>query len=197
MKPFQLYFLAAVALLPLRADTILNTFPDGPAGHTGGDLLQAQTFIAPTDNILSSFEIQEVAAPGQSVQLEIFQWNASGPVGAALYTSAPQPRTVDQIFTFSSINLALTAGNLYGAVVDNLGFKDNDAAYNMNQNSYSAGGLWVTLDGIIWGNLPGDNVYFMADFVPSQTSTPEPSTFLLIGAGFGGMVLARRALLAR
>ncbi len=194
---FSILIAGACLGLPLAANTVLNTFPDGPSTYTNAYVLEAQTFITPSDNVLSDFAFQMFNAPGQLVQLEIFAWGASGPVGSALYTSNSVARTNALLnLTVSGINLALTTGNEYGAVLDSFGYSGENAAYNTNQTSYSGGDLWlVSNSGSVWADHPGLNLYFQATFVPGQgTSTPEPGAVVLMGAGLGvlGLLVKRK-----
>src|ERR1017187_9493673 len=70
--------------LPLEATTIFNTYPDGPANYTNAFVMEAQTFTAPADPVLSSFEFRMASAEGQSVQLNANQWGAFGPAATPL-----------------------------------------------------------------------------------------------------------------
>ena len=191
-----LLLLAGACLgLPLEATTILNTYPDGPSAYTNGFVLEAQTFTVPADTVLSSFQFQMFSAQFQTVQLEIFQWNASGPVGTSLFTSAAMARiNATQDFLVSNINLSLTQGALYGAVIDTLGYYSFNAAFNTNQNSYTGGNMWLLDYGAsTWNTYTTDNLLFQATFVATPNSpAPEPDAFLLMGAGLTTLALLRR-----
>jgi hypothetical protein len=110
LKNKLLLLMAGACLgLPLEAGTILNTYPDGPSNYTNGFKSEAQTFTAPADTVLSSFQFQMFNAPGQTVQLEIWGWTAGGPIGSALFTSSSMLRNNSiQDFLVSNINLSLT-----------------------------------------------------------------------------------------
>jgi hypothetical protein len=193
----KLLLLAAGACLglPVEATTILNTYPDGPPIYTNGFVLEAQTFTTPADAILSSFQFQMFNAQGQSVQLEIFAWGGSGPSGPALFTSPSIARAnAIQDFLVSNINLSLTPGSLYGAVIDSAGYNSFNAAFITNQNSYTGGNMWLLgQNTTTWSTFPGDNLLFQATFVAgAPSSVPEPSAFLLIGGGLTALALVRR-----
>ena len=143
------------------------------------------------------------ANAGQSANLQIFAWGGSGPTGSALFTSQTFNRiNATQDFTVSNINLTLTQGNLYGAVIDNFGYNGLNAAFNLNQTSYSAGSLWL-----VSGDTPttwnrydtpstGYDLTFQATFIaPAATASsgvPEPASFLLVGAGITALAAFRK-----
>ena len=191
-----LLLLAGACLgLPLEATTILNTYPDGPTAYTNAFVLEAQTFTAQADTVLSSFQFQMFAALGQTVQLEVFLWSAGGPVGSSLFTSASMARiNATQDFLVSNINLSLTQGDLYGAVIDSGGYYSFNAAFNTNRNSYTGGNMWLVDQGsTTWNTYQTDNLLFQATFVATQDSpVPEPDAFLLMGAGLTTLALLRR-----
>jgi hypothetical protein len=188
--------------LPAGASTILNTFPDGPAGYTDGFVLQAQTFTVPSDNVLFQFLWQEFnAVDGTQVQLEIYAWGANGPVGPALYTSPVLLRGNSTLsFEASSINLTLTTGNVYGAVIDGLGYDLESAAFNENRNSYTGGDMWLLQPNTtVWNEFTADNLYFQAAFLagaPVNSSAPEPGAMMLVGVGLAALGVLGKKLRA-
>jgi len=183
---------ATLLTLQLPAATFLNTYPDWTNYTTNAFLKQAQTFTIGSDTVLSSFQFKMFSAPGQSANLQIFAWGGFGPTGSALFTSQTFNRlNTIQDFLASNINLTLTQGGLYGAVIDNLGYSGQDAAFNLNQNSYTGGNLWLVSNSTpnTWTGYTGNTAYnltFQANFNALSASTsavPEPSSFLLIGCG--------------
>ncbi len=193
LKNKLLLLVSATTLgLPLSAGTILDTYPDGPSAYTNGFVLMAQTFTVGSDTVLDSFKFQMFNAPGQFVQLEIFAWGPSGPTGPMLFDSANYSRS-NAIADFNPIgmNLTLTQGAVYGAVVDPDGYNSFNSAFNTNQNSYTGGNMWLLSSnpGSVWTSFAGDNLLFQASFIssvappPGPSSAPEPATYLLMCSG--------------
>ena len=192
----------AVALqASASANTVLNTFPDfNPGGsYTNGFLAQGQTFVVPVDTVLSDFSFRLFNAPGQSSQMQIFAWGATGPTGAALYSSPSLIRnnTIQDVVV-SNINLTLSQGALYGAVISNFGYSGPDAGFNQNQNSYTGGNMWLLSADTptTWTSFGGLNLTFQATFVSAGASSgvPEPGAAWLMSCGLAGLFFVGRAV---
>ena len=188
-RTLQLLGWAALLGLPLTATTVLNTYPDY-AIVTNGYLKGAQTFLVGTDNVLSSFEFRTFNAPGQSSQMQIFAWDSNGPTGSALFTSQTFARgNAIEDFTVSNINLTLNQGSLYGAVIDSFGYSGPNYGFNLNQNSYTGGNLWLVSGDTpnSWNNYAsfGYNLTFQATLTNTAlpTGVPEPASILLFVVG--------------
>src|SRR5271165_1263320 len=69
--------------------TTVNTLPYWDGNITSGWLGQAQTFVAPSAscNVLLDYEFNMAArSSAGSLQLNIFQWGGSGPIGSAVFS---------------------------------------------------------------------------------------------------------------
>ncbi len=185
--------------LPATAASFVNTYPDWVGDATGGYIKEAQTFSVASASILTSFQFKMYPAAGQAAQLHIFVWDASsGPIGASLYDS--QYFFLPNSFTDNLVNMSvsLTPGTLYGAVIDQNGYSGGAAAFNLNQNSYTGGNLWLLSASTptVWNNFAGNgfNLTFQANFAddaPSPSGVPEPGAFLLLGSGLLAVGAAR------
>lgn len=173
----------------------INTMPYYDGNVTNGYTAQAQTFEAPSSscNVLTEWEftLEGRSSPGQII-FNIYQWGASGPEGSALYSIAENWGTSTQLFDITSINLALTPGQLYGAEVDFEGYSGQSIFFQANQTGYPGfDGWWYNGS---WIDFPGLQDDFAANFSSgTQSSVPEPSSIMLLGSG----VLAIAGLVRR
>lgn len=167
------------------ADTIIDTYPDWDGSVTDRWFRIAQSFTTPADNVLSDWKFALDPPVGQNtVSFEVFAWDDNvGPVGNALFSAvAAWPANGGDVLV-ENINLPLVTGELYGAVVDLLGYSGPSVHFQFNQNSYSDGdaswyrGGWRFLNS-------GWNTKFRATFVPEPTS--------LLSLGLGVILLMRR-----
>ena len=97
----------------------------------------------------------------------------------------------------SGINLPLTTGVLYGAVIDLEGDTLDGAAFNANQNSYNQGAMWLinSSNPTTWVSYVSAqyNLAFDATFTNgTTTATPEPGAFYLFAGGLGALLFFRR-----
>ena len=155
-----------------------------------------QLFTVPVgDHILQSFSLTLSSA--SNTAFEIYAMGPGPTRGSsALFTQAIAATTGLETLTFTPVGgLTLTSGAQYAAMIA----IDTDETVSLEHddtNSY-AGGSFVFCSG---GNLlclddlvGADDVAFQATFVGPLVTVPEPSTWLLTGAGLlalGG--LARR-----
>ena len=163
----------------------INTMPYGYTSITNGWLAAAQTFTAPSAscNVLTeyAFELAGRSSPG-SVQLNIFAWGPSGPVGGALYSITLPWGTSASLFDVTGINLPLTVGQVYGADVDFLGYSGMSLYFQAFNTGYTGGNGWwynPAFGGWVNFNSPPIDDFFLANF----TGTPEPASILLLGSG--------------
>jgi hypothetical protein len=207
--PFQrLVFATSAVFIVLWAGSLtaayasncnINTMPFWDNNITSGWLAQAQTFEAPssTCNVLTQYEFELAgrSSPGQ-VTFNIFEWGSSGPVGSALYTTNLSWGTTATLFNLTSINLALTPGQLYGAEVDFQGYSGQSIYFQVNQNGYPGhDGWWYNPAFGGWNDVGGTNDYFLANFSGGGGSTPEPGSFILFGSGVLALAgVARRRI---
>ena len=153
--------------------------------------------------MLSNFEFKTVDATGISAQVQVFAWDSNGPTGAALFTSQVFVRSnAIEDFQVLNMNLLLAQGSLYGAVIDNFGYTGQSEAFNLNQNSYNGGNMWLVSQDTPnqWNNYAsfGYNLAFQATFVPNSltppSGTPEPASYVLIGGGLVAFATFRKRL---
>jgi hypothetical protein len=163
--------------------TIIDTYPDWDLNVTTSWLKVAQSFLAPTDNTLISwqFALAPVAAP-TNVLFQIVPWNPnSGPSGLPLFSRTVNWPAGGGDILVDDINLTLTPGLRYAAVVDLNGYSGRSLDFELNQKSYDQGNAsWFGGPGGIptWNYLNSPyNTEFRAEF---QT-IPEPGSFLLAG----------------
>jgi hypothetical protein len=166
--------------------TVINTFPDWDNNVTLYWFKVAQSFLAPADNTLSSWEFALATNGGQnSVLFQIVPWNPnSGPSGAALFSrEVPWPTPGGHVLV-SNINLTLQPGARYAAVIDLEGYEGSSVHYQQNQNSYDQGrASWFNSG--TWDYLTSTyNTSFRAEF----SAVPEPEGFKILFAAL--LVLA-------
>jgi len=143
-------------------------------------------------------------------RIQLYLWDTANlrASGAALYTSAV--RNGSQPASVTGLNLALTPGSTYAAVlttqgVQNDGFADGFLAFNSvdvyangsayqqessNPNGSSGDGTWTSN---AWSASGNGDFQFSAVFNGLATSAPEPGTLALFAAGAAvGLFLKRR-----
>ena len=176
------------------ANTVIDTYPSYDGGQTNGYNYVAQTFTAPVDNTLLNYQF-EIAPRNSNGTLEfsIYNWAGNTQAGPALYSVNLPWTSAGGTELLSSINLPLTTGNQYVAVINLLGYS-NTSVYYDHINTYSGGnGLW-SYDGTIWTNYPQLSTEFRAEFGSSATPTPIPAAAWLMVSGLMGLIGLRRRM---
>lgn len=185
LKTVSLVLSLVLCASPALAVTVIDTYPSWTGFTTSGWEATAQTFTAPTDNVLSNYKF---GIAGRSVDgtldFSIFAWSGVGQVGPALYSVTTPWTTAGGDILISGINLALTTGSLYGAVIDLGSYGGSSVHYE--SDAYSGGhGFWG-YDGVTWTEFSGLDHQFRAEF-GADAVVPEPGTVLLLGSGLAGL----------
>lgn len=166
---------AAASSAPCLADHVIDTYPFWDNNITNGWLATAQSFIAPSHNVLTRYTFGfEASVP---VQFDVFQWDEnSGPVGGSLYTLNFNSSVGDN--TVSNINLSLTPGTMYAVIVNFLGYSGPSMHWMTNTTGNPTGDAsWW--DGSSWNFLnSGWSTKFRAEF----SEVPAPGALALLGA---------------
>jgi hypothetical protein len=183
--------LALCARASFPVGTVINTYPDWDGTVTESYFKVAQSFLAPADNTLKSwqFALAPVAAP-TNVVLQIVPWNSSsGPTSAPLFSRQVSWAAAGGDILVDNINLTLTPGSRYAAVVDLRGYGGFSVDFQYNQNSYNQGNAaWFAGNNPTWVYLNSTyNTEFRAEFY----TVPEPAN--LLGLGLAGIAVLRHA----
>jgi hypothetical protein len=169
--------------------TVIDTYPDWEGLTTISWSTVAQSFTAPADHLLLNYTTSLSPTNNRTLGFEIVSWNpASGPAGGIVFTQQVAWPTTG-ILTLSNLNLNLTPGAHYAAILDLGGYTGPSVLFQKNQNSYDQGnGAWRLGNGN-WEYLQaGYNTAFRAEFAP----IPEPMA-LSLAAGALLLVIARGA----
>lgn len=179
--------MVALGAVAVARGQVIDTYGDWDGNITNGWQQIAQSFVAPSNNLLNyKFNLQ---GGGANVEFDVFAWvPGSGPVGGALYTHT-FAYTGAGNYTMSNINLALTPGATYAAIVNMLGYTDKSQEYQTNQNSYNQGsGSWYSTSYGGWNFYPTYNTRFRAEF----GAVPEPATFAILAIGVAPFIRRRK-----
>lgn len=175
-----------------------------------------QTFVVPapfTDTVLTDFAFTFAAGTGTSFDYRayLFEWDTATTraTGTALFTSAV--RNGSQAPSFTGLNLALTPGTVYIALLTtegalNNGFGDGllthhsgnpyagGAAFSQispTSNGSTGNGSWTS---VAWNPVNGNTDFqFSANFA-APAAVPEPASAALIALG-GAAILGLRRIL--
>jgi hypothetical protein len=169
----------AFAIAIHASAAIINTYPDWDGNVTLSYSKVAQSFSAPTDNILASWQFTLAPnAAATNVLFQIVPWNpSSGPSGAALFTrNVSWPAQGGDVLV-DNINLTLTPGSSYAALIDFNGYRGQSIFFEYNQNSYNHGNAsWFGGINPAWVYLNSTyNTEFRAEFL-----VPEPTNLLTL-----------------
>jgi hypothetical protein len=177
-----------LALCANASAALINTYPDWDGNVTLSYSRVAQSFLAPTDNLLESwqFTLAPNAAP-TNLLFQIVPWNPnSGPSGAPLFTRFVNWPAQGGDILVDNINLTLTPGARYAAVIDFDGYRGQSAFFEYNQNSYSDGNAsWFGGINPTWVYLNSTyNTEFRAEFF----AVPEPANLLALALAATAML---------
>lgn len=170
-----------VGAAALSQATVIDTYPDWDGNITNGWQYVAQSFTAPSDNVLLNWTFGTNSQP--NLGFSIFAWDPnSGPTSGALFQTTVNAGGGGD-FTVSNINLALTTGNVYAVVYEtdlnqSIHFQTNNTSYTGGCASWN-NGTWNFLNS-------GWNTQFRAEF----GTVPEPGT--LAALALGALILVRR-----
>jgi len=202
----------------LRADTIFTDLsPSAPAYAAGGGFLicgsagagscsgvgtvtDADAFTPSSTYLLSSVEIALSYFAGTNSATVTLRSDSADTPGTVLetwnVTGLPnEPTNGSQLQTLSATSsITLTAGTQYWIEVA-AGGNSTYVAWNLNNtgtggNSSSTGTTWTSYQGT--GTTPSGGVQgAFAVFGTGVTTAPEPSTWLLLGAGLLVIIVAK------
>jgi len=161
------------------ASTFIDTYISPTVSVTDNFTGIAQTFVAPADNVLESFTfgIAPRSVNG-NLNFSIYEWVGEGPAGTALYNVTMDWPIVTSDIHVSGINLILTTGSLYAAVIDLQGYILNSVHY-VESDLYAGGNGFWTHDRTTWIGIPELDLLFQAEFTANMPDpdppAPEPS----------------------
>lgn len=128
---------SALLAAPCLADTVIDTYPYWDGNVSDGWYKVAQSFVAPADNVLDSYQFA-FAGSNIPLQFDIFVWDQElGPIGASLFTAQRTGHVGDVLI--DNIHLTLEEGVRYAAVVDLLGYNGESVHWMMNVTGNPAG----------------------------------------------------------
>lgn len=170
--------------------TIIDTYPSSSGWQTSGWGATAQSFTVPVvDNVLSDWTFN-LAGSGTNYKFSIVQMTGGLPdINQSLYTVTNPWSVGDQ--NINGINLSLTSGTQYAAVIDFLGYAGSSVEFG--PDTYAGGnGFWGFTNSNGWTNFSGLDHIFQASFVSGGNNVPEPASLALLGLGIAGIYLSKR-----
>lgn len=200
-------FLAAllVSAIPGRAQSIIETIT-GWNGSTdvfsftdpsSTTQTYGQTFTVPgVQTVLTSFTFEIKLPASVSFAGYVYAWNGAEATGPALYTSAATSTTGSGNFeaiTFNTGSLNLQAGSQYVVFASTTGLTSSapgSGSFGFLSSNPYANGLYVFTNettSASWTTTPWTQDWngTGSDLAFRITLIPEPSSFMLLGAGLG------------
>jgi hypothetical protein len=168
MKSRYFVLAAMIAAASAMAEVQIDTYPCWDGNVTDMWAGVAQSFVPPTSNtILRNFTFALDPTDAQrTVTFEIYQWsNDTGPVGGPLYSAAAPWPVAGGDVSIDNIDLVLTEGVLYGAVVYLGGFDGSSVHFMYNNTCYPDGDAsWYSVLGEWYYLSSSWNLQFRAVF---------------------------------
>ena len=166
---FQLFYEESVAAPPIDTFPSLQPLP--------GWWEMGQTITLATDSVLVDYSVELDAPPfgATTVDFYVYNWSATGPVGAPVYSQFDVAWAGAGVVSITNINLSLSAGTEYGLVI---AFEAADLFPGspggvISGDNYAGGSLWVTVNNDPWTNFANFDQTIQATFTSSGGGTVE------------------------
>jgi hypothetical protein len=191
------FLVSAFASFRAQAQVTIGSPTDTSGGFYGSNTSSstAQSFTVPVGtSVLESFSaLMNPFGSGGSMQGYVYSWNSSTALGTQVWSGSVTVPSVNSfsLYTFSNIDLTVTAGNQYMFVIGNTATSGYLAIDFASDNPYSGGALYNLNYGTPYagGAMHPDSNYdmsFSATFDNGAVVTPVPES---TGLMMGGLVL--------